>query len=233
MTTEEILQGCTAGVGGYILGAYRDKNTGVLNSSNGVSAVGALAGIFAQVQARAMLRAGVLWQNDTSLVEVSTKSGELYYFGDAINVCLLEGSEGSPSFWMLSAGVARDPNIADKIKPIEMASRAAKEVGGPDFGRPRIDSRYRVTELPADAVRRHGPWLLDRFLELKLDPLLLMRVFGSVAQSFAAFAAGEISEVRANMPLKREDIVRLYMESAIPSSKLDLRALNVAAEWRA
>ena len=232
MSTEEIVRACTAEVGGYILATYRDKKTGVLNAANGVSALGALAGIFAQVQARAMLRFGVIPQTETTLVEISTKAGDHYYFGDAINACMLEGSEKSPSFWNLSAGAAKDPKIADKIKPQEIAKRTAKEVGGRDFGRPRIDSRYRVTELPADAVRRHGPWLLARFLELNLDPLLLMYVFGSVAQSFAAFAADEIPEVRADAPIKRADIVRLYMESAIPSSKLDLRAVDMAIEWK-
>ena len=89
-----------------------------------------------------------------------------------------------------------------------------------------------MTELPADAVRAHGPWLLARYLELNLDPLLLMYVFGSVAQSFAAFPAGEIAEVKADTPMKRPDIVRLYMEASIPSSKLDLQAVGMAIEWK-
>ncbi|MBX3431659.1 MAG: hypothetical protein KF779_18890 [Hyphomonadaceae bacterium] len=233
MSTEEIVRACTAEVGGYVLATYRDKKTGVLNAANGVSALGALAGIFAQVQARAMLRFGVIPQTETTLVEISTKAGDHYYFGDAINACLLEGSENSPSFWNLSAGAANDPKIGDKIKPQEIARRAAKEVGSPDFGRPRIDTRYRVTEPPAEAVRKHGPWLLARFLELNLDPLLLMYVFGSVAQSFAQFAAGEIKDVQTDSPMQRTDIVRLYMESAIPSSKLDLRAVDMAIEWKA
>jgi hypothetical protein len=228
MSTEEIVKACTAEVGGYILAAYRDKKTGVLNAANGVSALGALAGVFAQVQARAMLRSGVIPQTESTLVEVSTKSGERFYFGDAINACLLEGRENSPSFWNIAAGAARDAKIGDKINLLEMARRAAKEVGGKDFGRPGLG--LRVTELPADAVRAHGPWLLARFLELNLDPLLLMYVFGSVAQSFAQFAAGEIKEVKADAPMKRADIVRLYMESAIPMSKLDLRAVGMAIE---
>lgn len=228
MGTEEIVKACTAETGGYILASYRNKQTGVLSAPDGVSALGALAGIFAQVQARAMLRLGVVPQTETTLVEVSTKSGERYYFGDAINACLLEGKENSPSFWNLAAGVARDPKIGDKIDLLEIARRAAKDVGGKDFGKPHIDSRYRITELPFDAVRLHGPWLLARFLELNLDPLLLTYVFGSVAQSFAQFAAGEIKEVRVDLAMKRTDIVRLYMESAIPMSKLDLRAVGMA-----
>jgi hypothetical protein len=230
MSTEEIVKACTAEVGGYILATYRDKKTGVLNAASGVSALGALAGIFAQVQARAMLRLGAIQQTESTLVEVATKSGEKYYFGDAINACLFEGSKDSPSFWNLAAGAARDPKIGDKINLLEIARRAAKDVGGKDFGRPSIGSRHKVTELPIDAVRAHGPWLLARFLELNLDPLRLMYVFSSVAQSFAQFAAGEIKEVKADTPMKRADIVRLYMESAIPMSKLDLRAVGMAIE---
>lgn len=109
MSTEEIVKAATSETGGYILAAYRDKATGVLNAANGVNALGALAGIFAQIQARAMLRLGVIQQTETTLVEVSTKSGAVYYFGDAINACLLEGSKDSPSFWMLSAAAAQDP----------------------------------------------------------------------------------------------------------------------------
>ena len=64
-------------------------------------------------------------------------------------------------------------------------------------------------------------------LYLFLLALLLVTVW-----AFAAFAADEIPEVRADAPIKRADIVRLYMESAIPSSKLDLRAVDMAIEWK-
>ncbi len=57
-----------------------------------------------------------------------------------------------------------------------------------------------------------------------------MLVWGSVAQSFAAFAAGEIKDVQADIAMKRVDIVKLYMEAAIPASKLDLRAVGMAIE---
>ena len=82
-------------------------------------------------------------------------------------------------------------------------------------------------------MRAHGPWLLVRFLEHNLDPANLMWVWGSVAQSFAAFAAGEIKDVEADVPMKRVDIVRLYLEAAVPASKLDLRAVGMAIEPKA
>ena len=77
-----------------------------------------------------MLRFGVIPQTETTLVEISTKAGDHYYFGDAINACLLEGSEKSPSFWNLSAGAAKDPKIADKIKPDSAAAVASLKAIG-------------------------------------------------------------------------------------------------------
>lgn len=230
MNIDETFKKATAEVGGYILGRYRDPKSGVLHAANGVSALGALAGIFAQVQARAMLRSGAMPQSDTTLVEITTTSGAHYYFGDAINACLMEGTRERPSFWNLAAGAAKDAKIADKVDVLEIARHAAKEVGGVKFGQPRIDKRYNLTEQPVAAVKEHGPWLLVRFLELNLDPPQLMPVFGSVAQSFAQFAAGEVNEVKVDTPMKRVDIVRLYLESAIPMSKLDLRAVGMAIE---
>jgi hypothetical protein len=219
----------TRDIGAYLLTHYRD-GAGALQAVNAVSALGAWAGVFAQVQARALLRSGVIQQTESSLVEVKTTSGETFYFGDAINRCVMEGDVNPPSFWMIAAGAAKDAKINDEINVIEIAKRSARDVGTPTFGRPRVDSRYTLTELPIQAVQRHAPILLQRFLATGLSPGILVLVFGSAAQSFAAFAAGEIADVRADLPMKRADIVRLYMESAIPMSKLDLRTAGVAVE---
>ena len=229
MNDDPTIGQATGEVGGHLLAQYRDER-GTLRAADATSALGALAGIFAQIQARALLRSGAIAQTQTTLAEVTTKAGERYYFGDAINACLMEGGREAPSFWNLAAGAARDPKVANKIDVIEIARRAVKDVGMPSFGKPLIDKRYKLSEAPADAVRAHGPWLLARFLEINLEPPKLMWVFGSVAQSFAAFAAGEIAEVRVDLAMKRVDIVRLYMEAAIPSSKLDLRAVGMAIE---
>lgn len=230
MTTDPSVEKSTAEAGGYILGTYRDKKTGVLRAADAVSALGALAGIFAQLQARAMLMSGAIPQTESTLAEVSTTTGERYYFGDAINACVLEGSRERPSFWNLAAGAAKDPKIGGKVDVLDIARHAAKTVGSPEFGKPRIDKRYKLSEMPIDAVRAHGPWLLVRFLEHNLDPPKLMWVWGSVAQTFAPFAAGEIKEVPVDVAMKRVDIVKLYLEAAIPASKLDLRTVGMAIE---
>ncbi|MBC7768353.1 MAG: hypothetical protein H7124_06160 [Phycisphaerales bacterium] len=231
MNSDPNTQQAIAHVGGYLLMQYRDAR-GVLHAPNAVSALGAWAGIFAQIQARALMMTGVIPQTETTLLEVKTKNGERYFLGDAISACVFEGNDKFLSFWNLAAGASGDPKIGDKIDIIEIARRTTKGVGGPLFGEPRIDARYKLTERPIDAVRAHGPVLLRHFLDLELDPAKLMLVFGSVAQHFAAFAAGEVADVRVTVAMQRADIVRLYMEAAIPMSKLDTSTVGMAPEGR-
>lgn len=227
MNTDAITQKATGDIGGFILTNYRDAS-GRLHTANAVNALGALAGIFAQVQARALLQAGAIAQSNETLLEVATSAGEKLYFGDAINLCLLEGTREHPSFWNIAAGAAGDPKIGEKIDLLELARRVARDAGTPAFGVPRIDARYKLSERPADVVRKHGPVLLRRFLEIDLHPSKLTMVFGAAAQTLAAFAAGEVRETPVNIPMKRVDIVRLYMEAAVPASKLDLAAVGMA-----
>lgn len=226
MNTDPILQKATGDIGGFILANYRGKD-GVLHTANAVSAMGALAGIFAQVQARAMMRSGAIRQTESTLVEAVSTVGEKFYFGDAINACVLEGTRDAPSFWNVAAGAARDQKIGEKIDVLAIAKRAAAEIGTTQFGTPPIGQAYQLTEHPVEAVRKHGQVLLRRFLEIDLDPSKLTLAFGAAAQTLAAFAAGEIADVPVNVPIPRIDVVRLYMESAIPASKLDISRVGM------
>jgi hypothetical protein len=227
MQMDAITQQANADIGGYIMAKYGGEDGSHLQAANAVSALGALAGVFAQAQARAMMASGALAQNASSLVEAITSDGQHYYFGDAINACLMEGTRERPAFWNMAAAVAQDPEIASKVVPAEIAGHAARVLGGPEFGVPRIDAKYALSEMPIDAVRAHAPVLLSRFRQIKVAPANLMLAFGAVAQGLAPFAAGEHGDVHANVAMPRLEIVRLYMESAIPMSKLDLRSLGM------
>ncbi|WP_395646043.1 hypothetical protein [Terricaulis sp.] len=229
MAVDEKTQAAVADIGGYLLTKYGGMG-GTLYAANAVSALGALAGVFAQAQARAMLASGALANSESSLVEATTTDGQRYYFGDAINACLFEGSRERPSFWNIAAGAAQDPDIGAKIDIGEIAKHTAEVLGSADFGAPRIDARYQLSQMPIDAVRMHALTLLDRFKQTGVDPAKLMVAFGLVGQGFAAFAAGEMPDNPVTVAMTRPDIVRLYMESAIPMSKLDLRALGMVQE---
>lgn len=229
MQADAITQQANADIGGYIMMKYGGVEGQTLQTANAISALGALAGVFAQAQARAMLASGALPQTQSSMVEAVTKDGAHYYFGDAINACVLEGSRERPSFWNLAAAAAQDPEIGNKIDLNEIAAHTAKELGGAAFGIPRIDARYGLSEKPIDAVRAHAVVLLERFRQIQINPANLMLAFGLVAQGLAAFAAGDHKDIAISVPMARVDIVRLYMESAVPMSKLDLRALGMVS----
>lgn len=226
MTVQDIIQQAAREVGGFALTIYRDER-GTLHAANAVNAIGTWAGALAQAQARALLLSGDLQNTESSFLEVKTEEGRRYFFGDAINACLLEGDAQRPSFWKMVAPVAQDPDIMEKIDVLEIARRSAKTVGTPDFGQVRTEARYKLTEQPIDALMRHAPVLVRRLAELEVPSTRVMTVLGSAAQSFAAFAAGEIKDVPVNVAMKRQDIVRLYMEAAVPTSKVDMKALGV------
>lgn len=229
MTTKDIIQQASREIGGFALTAYRDKK-GVLHAANAVSAIGAWAGALAQAQARALLVTGALPRTDTALLEVKVKSGERYFFGDSINACLLDGDAKSPSFWQMAAPIAGPGNAAN-IDVLEIAKHTAGEIGNKTFGKPRVDARYKLSEQPIDALRLHGPVLANRLVEMQLPTTHLMPTFGLVAQSFAQFAAGQVKDAPVNVAMAPVDIVRLYMESAVPMSKLDLATVGMA--WKA
>src|SRR5262249_32545818 len=114
-----------------------------------------------------------------------------------------------------------------KINPAEIAAHTAHAVGSAGFGVPRIDAKYGLSEMPISAVRAHVLVLLDRFRQIQLPWANLMLAFGAVAQGLAPIAAGEHTNVQVNTAMPRLDIARLYMEAAVPMSKLDLRKLGM------
>ncbi|MBX3511203.1 MAG: hypothetical protein KF700_08375 [Hyphomonadaceae bacterium] len=229
MNVDALTQQANADIGGYILTHYGGVDGGVLRAADAVSALGALAGVFAQAQARAMLASGALANTETSLAQVTTRDGGVYYFGDAINACLFEGTRERPAFWNVAAGAANDPNIGAVIDIADIARHTAATLGGPDFGKPRFDERYRLSEAPIEAVRAHALAFLQRFKQIGVNPANLMLAFGLTAQGLAPLAAGELADLPVDTPMRRADAVRLMMEAAIPMSKLDLRALGMVS----
>lgn len=207
-------------LGTYMLFHYGEAGK-TLDAANAMCALGGLAGAFAQIQARSMLAAGAMPKPRRSLVEVQTDAGRKFYFGDAINACVIEGDEKYPSLWNYIAAAANDPDIDKKIDLGEIAAYVASTIGTSEFGQPRLDPLFRLTEAPLDAIRVHGGHLRLKLRELKVADGDLVSLFGIVGQTLVGFAAGE-SGIDPNVILPREDGVRLFMEAAIPMSKIDL-----------
>lgn len=219
-----IEQRAIADIGGYFLQLYGARE-GVLAAPNAVSALGAVAGVFAQFQARALLAAGVLQNSESSLIEVRTADGAAYYFGDALNACLLEGDAARPAFWNYVAAIAGEAAVAE-IDVGEIARHTADALGGPGFGVPRMPAPFAPSEAPRDAVKRHVPPLAGRFEALELPPERLMHCFGAAAQGLALFAAGEEPALAVDAAMPRAAQARLLMEAAVPMSKLDFAIVS-------
>lgn len=213
-------------IGGYFFTAYGGE-TDKLQAANAICALGAVAGFCAQIQARAMLASGALSFNENALVELRAKDGGIYYLGEAINACLIQGGPGQPSFWNLMAGIAGDPDIADKIGLADMVQHNARALGTREFGVPRIQPRFGLTITPLEALHQHVGVLMRRFDQEGMPQDQLMLAFGMAAQRFVAFAAAEHAQVKVDRPLLRIDCVWLYMEAAIPMSKVDPRSIAV------
>ncbi len=220
------MQQAAEDIGGFMF-AMNGGNEGLLRAANAVNALGALAGIFAQQQARALLGNKFMTLSRDDIVEVVASDGRKYYYGNGINAALMEGTREKPSFWNVMAGAGQDPNIGALVDVAEIAKRTAAAIGSPEFGIPRIDARYGLTETPFDAARRYTKPLNERFVQLKMPMDQLMMSFGLAAQAMAGVAAGE-SDVAVDIPLPRVEAVRLYMEAAIPMSKIDPKRIDFA-----
>jgi hypothetical protein len=207
----------------HFLVAYGGAQGG-LRPLDAVSALGAVAGALAHVQARTMLAAGTIPWREGCLLTVETKDGRTFWLGDAINACVFESIREQPSLWDLIGAVARGWVVDDEADFPELAGHTVSSFGGPEFGIPRLPDPYKLTEMPINAVRAHASILRKRLREVGLLDAQLVHAFGAAAQTLISIAAGE-TRVRVAEPLPHGVSVRLLMESAIPMSKLDLTPL--------
>ena len=210
-------------VGGYLLEAYSTGET--MHAVECLSAAGGVLGFLCQMQARARLKAGDYIDVKDALVEVTTKDGETFYFGQAINDALL-GEISGLGLWNYAAGAADDPEIEEKIDLKGLFGYAAGTVGERWFGQPRVPEGLTLKEQPVEAVRRHAKIIHDRMLFHAVEPKALTQVYGTAAHQLIRGAAGEI-------PWNAEPVVpklaglTLFMEAAVPMSKLDPRPLGI------
>lgn len=210
-------------VGGYLLEAYSEGET--MLAVECLSAAGGVLGFLCQMQARARLKAGDYTDVKDALVEVQTKDGQTFYFGQAINDALL-GEISGLGLWSYAAGAADDPEIEGKIDLNGLFGYAAGTVGEQWFGQPRVPEGLTLEEMPIEAVRRHARIVHDRMLFHGVEPKALTQVYGTAAHQLIRGAAGEIPW-NAQPVVPKLAGLKLFMESAVPMSKLDPRAFGV------
>lgn len=180
-----------------------------------LSALGALAGFGCQMAVREAVKAGRL-NPDGALVEVTTKDGGTYYFGDQINQPLLEAPI---SVWKLIAGAAQHAGAKELPDILEIVRHVSASVGGGGFGVLTVDAKNQPHEAPIEALKTYWPSSHALIRSLNGYPIMLGWFFAGAAQGVIVDARQVIDPALS---------CRIVMEAAVAMSKVDPRAIGVA-----
>jgi hypothetical protein len=186
-----------------------DKN-GITNIGDVWSLVGALGG-FASQQAvwKACIEPGNRNPGEF-LVGAGTTSGELLYYGEAINQFLFCVDGTHHSFYSLVAGSIPDPT-PDRLPNLRnISAYVASTVGTPNFGLSRLPELRGRFEHPKQALNRNWEWVQEELLRFRNPPAHWPMILGFAAARALKGADGD-------QPLG----AILVMEAAIAMSKVN------------
>ena len=208
---------------GHLVGnlPQRVSVNGRVHAETYISAVGAIAGYAAQRTLFARQRP-VMGMN---INRVGTKSGEQYWFGDALNDMLVPktNADGNRCVWSLALGGAVGAGLQSQQFPKlgEMFKHVASTIGGANEGKSSVPARHQA-QLPArDLLKSVWPVAAMCFSgkipgagrEYGIAPVAWWAAIAAQASS------RPINDVKNVLP---PDIaLTLLMESAIYCSKLD------------
>jgi hypothetical protein len=197
----------------FLLDAYRDERR--VNAETVISAAGALAGFAAQEAIwEGIVQPGKMTAAQ-ALVRVETSSGEIYFFGDFLNMILTSTQEGQLSVWSFAAAAAVKSG-AQSLPPLKpIFAHCSETVGTPAFGVPVLPSNLALKELPRQALR-HWPQVKSILLSAGVQPLHWPLDLGVAAQKLI---------LRANDVLPADISALVVMQAAIPMSKVDPRTV--------
>jgi hypothetical protein len=222
-------------VGEYLMKALKTERG--VHTETLLTAIGALAGFAAQ---NAALNALACPQADPksparSFAIANTKSGERFFFGDAINGYLFPEAGSVLPLAAVIAGAAVTAGVAPADLPNyqEMAAHIASVVGTPEFGKLRAPPGVAPQMQPVAALNKLWLEVRDILAKPPMKPL-----FGSaepplqeihwpillsiVASNYIAMTKGA---------LHPRISAALIMESAIITSKVDPDSIE-AGKWR-
>jgi hypothetical protein len=200
-----------------------------------LTVVGALAGFAAQNAALNLIASGTPSAALRSFALVSTKSGETFLYGDAINVFLFPESGSVLPLGALVAGAAVSAGVKEVDLPntSEIAAHVASGVGNPEFGKLRVRQGVEPQLQPLAALLKFWPNTRDvlgrppvkRLFRRRESPLQEIHwpiILGLVASQF----------IRMTKQAMNPSIgAALVMESAVITSKIDPELVE-AGKWR-
>lgn len=190
---------------GLVMEALKDQRGIHLESL--FCALGALAGRACQESVRA--RALAEGKSADALFDVvTTRDGQKFYFGDALNQPL---AEDRVSLWSLMAGAAAHDGAKDLPDLGEIFAYSARALGTAQFGVPRLPPEHPVQGQPLDYSRKLWPAVRPVVAEYAGEPRMWPVAIGLACQELMA-------QTRGNIP--PGVVVRIVMESAVPVSKV-------------
>jgi hypothetical protein len=181
-----------------------------------LAVLASLAGYACQVAVRRKAVADGMHEA-ARLVRVDGSDGRVYWFGDALNVPLLESEL---SVWSLAAGGAQAAGLSALPALDPIITHVANSVGGSAFGVPRGTAASRLPAPPEQMVRLFWSGVRPILADTCRDPMHWPVALGIALQRAIEQGAAALDPAEALV---------LVMECALPTSKLDLGPLDAFA----
>jgi hypothetical protein len=196
-----------------MLMARQIRATGDIHAESILTEIGALAGFATQMSIRQSAKAGQEAGLGGALVEVVTRGGGKYYFSDLLNWMLFENTSAPPySIWSYICAVVPEESRASLPDVADIVSYAARTIGTPQFGIPRLPVEHMPRRLPLAALVEHWQAVRDELVACRREP-------GQWPYDLAVAAQWQMLTSRDTLALPFAAAV--VMEAAIPMSKID------------
>jgi hypothetical protein len=196
--------------------------------------IGALTGFAAQYAVRQEHIASGNAKEAEIFVIAQAPNGERYYFGDRLNAVLVPEAIESTTALSILGGEALKLGAAKEELPDchEIFERTAKSIGTPGFGVPDFPSGHKSFLMPRRAVEIFWPSVRTVFTR---EPVVAVAGFKLVEPRhwplvLAAVAASYMAATKQSLPPALA--LKIFMEAAIPTSKIDQTAVHFVGETK-
>jgi len=185
-----------------------------------LNTMGALSGFGCQISIRYGIEKYKTETFQQAFHAVKTKRGDIYYFGDSVNNFLLAAPADNPklySVYRIAASAAQELGATKFIDVPEMAKYYASTLGSAAYWRPRAPQGVSIQKLPLDVVKDEWPQIIKMMQSHNTEPTIY---------AFHIAGAAQVVMLRHKGEFDPEKGLVVFMEAAMPVSKLDPAKLN-------
>jgi hypothetical protein len=196
--------------------------------------VGALTGFAAQHAVRQEHVAFGKAKENEVFVVAEAPNGERYYFGDRLNAILVPEIVESTTVWLVLAGEALRLGAAREELPdcVAIFERTAKSIGKSGFGVPELPPGHKPFLMPRRAVEIFWPTIVNVFTREPIVPVPGFKLVEPRHWSLALAVVGASNMLAMKGSLAPALAVTIFMEAAIPMSKIDQSAVHFVGATR-